>query len=65
MNPQYAIISVGAGNEYGHPTQVVLKRLSSAGVKIYRTDLQGDIICTSDGITVTIVTQCEAKEVTF
>lgn len=47
--PRYAVISVGAGNQYGHPAEDTLSRLSDAGAEIYRTDLQGDIICTSDG----------------
>lgn len=47
--PKYAVISVGKGNSYGHPTEEVLSRLRDADVKTYRTDLQGDIICTSDG----------------
>ena len=47
------MISVGQGNSYGHPTETVLSRLRDADVTTYRTDLQGDIICTSDGQTVT------------
>ena len=50
--PRYAVISVGKGNSYGHPTETVLSRLRDADVTTYRTDLQGDIICTSDGQTV-------------
>ena len=50
--PEYAVISVGTGNSYGHPTDAVLSRLRDADVKVYRTDLQGDVICTSDGKTV-------------
>ena len=50
--PKYAVISVGKGNSYGHPTETVLSRLRDADVTTYRTDLQGDIICTSDGQTV-------------
>lgn len=52
--PEYAVISVGADNSYGHPTEEVLSRLRDADVKTFRTDLQGDIICTSDGSTVSI-----------
>lgn len=52
--PTYAIISVGEGNSYGHPTDDTLSRLRDAGVKVYRTDLQGDIIVRSDGKNVTI-----------
>ena len=47
--PQYAVISVGEGNPYGHPTDDTLSRLRDADVKVYRTDMQGDVWCTSDG----------------
>ena len=50
--PEYAVISVGKDNSYGHPTDDALSRLRDADVKVYRTDLQGDIYCTSDGKTV-------------
>ena len=48
-DPQYAVISVGKNNEYGHPHDEVMSRLSDAEIPIYRTDLCGDIICKSDG----------------
>ncbi len=54
--PAYGVISVGKDNTYGHPTEEVLSRLRDADVKTYRTDLQGDILCTSDGKTVTFST---------
>lgn len=47
--PKYAVISVGKDNSYGHPSEKVLSRLKDAGVTVYRTDLQGDIILHSDG----------------
>ena len=47
--PQYAVISVGEGNTYGHPEDAVLSRLEDAQIPIYRTDWQGDIIASSDG----------------
>ena len=50
--PQYAVISCGKGNSYGHPHDEVLSRLYDADVTLFRTDMQGDIICTSDGNTV-------------
>lgn len=50
--PKYAVISVGEDNSYGHPTDNTLSRLRDADVKVYRTDMQGDIYCTSDGKTV-------------
>lgn len=50
--PQYAVISCGKNNSYGHPHDAVLSRLRDADVALFRTDLQGDILCTSDGSTV-------------
>ena len=47
--PQDAIISVGKDNSYGHPTDDTLSRLRDADVELFRTDIQGDIFCTSDG----------------
>ena len=52
--PDYAVISVGKDNSYGHPDEAVMSRLRDADVKVYRTDMQGDIIATSDGETVTM-----------
>jgi len=59
--PKYAVISVGADNSYGHPDEDTLSRLRDADVKVYRTDLQGDIICTSDGNTVTFKVERNAN----
>lgn len=53
--PTYAIIPVGAGNSYGHPTEALLSRLEDADAITYRTDLQGHIICISDGKSVSFV----------
>lgn len=50
--PQYAVISCGKGNSYGHPHDEVLSRLHDADVWTFRTDLQGDIVCTSNGSSV-------------
>lgn len=47
--PEYGIISVGANNSYGHPCEDTLSKLRDADVTVFRTDLQGHIICTSDG----------------
>ena len=49
VKPGVAIISCGDWNRYGHPAQVVLDRLKSANVKVYRTDLQGEITITTRG----------------
>lgn len=49
--PEYAVISVGAGNNYGHPDEKTLDLLNSKTwkPKIYRTDHDGDIIVQSNG----------------
>ncbi len=59
--PKYAVISVGEDNSYGHPTDNTLSRLRDADVKVYRTDMQGDIYCTSDGKTVTMSVEKNAN----
>jgi len=41
VRPRIAIISVGAGNGYGHPSPETLARLESSGAAIYRTDEDG------------------------
>ena len=54
--PRYAIISVVKGNDYGHPSKEVLSRLKDADAEIYRTDKSGDIIVTSDGQNIRVIT---------
>jgi competence protein ComEC len=48
-NPWLAVISVGKENTYGHPTPEVLQRLEKFGIKVLRTDNDGDIKIVSDG----------------
>jgi competence protein ComEC len=43
VRPRLAMVSVGAGNPYGHPNDGVLGALTSAGTKVMRTDRHGDI----------------------
>lgn len=45
--PSIAVISVGSGNSYGHPSAEALERLS--GTSVYRTDELGTVIVTTDG----------------
>lgn len=54
VDPKYAVIPVGVNSRYGHPDQEVLDRLQAKNIEIYRTDLLGTIIVTSDGKTITI-----------
>jgi competence protein ComEC len=51
VSPQVAVIQVGAGNRYGHPNAEVLNRLTAKNIQIYRTDLQGTIVISTDGKT--------------
>lgn len=46
VRPELAVISVGAGNSFGHPGADVLARLTQAGVKLYRTDQAGRLTFT-------------------
>ncbi len=52
VSPQYAVIPVGAGNDYGHPSEKTTSKLEKAGIEILRTDQLGTIVFSSDGSTV-------------
>jgi len=39
-----AVVSVGAGNDYGHPVPWVLATLRAAGMHVYRTDRSGEVV---------------------
>ena len=41
--PKIALIGVGKNNLYGHPNQEIIERLKTIGIKIYRTDIDGEI----------------------
>jgi len=60
VKAQYGVISCGKNNDYGHPHEEPLSRLRDADVEVFRTDLQGHIICTSDGQTVSFETEKHA-----
>lgn len=51
------VISAGKNNSYGHPHQAVLERMAEEGMTAYRTDVQGDVEITSDGDSITILTE--------
>lgn len=54
LRPEYALISCGAMNDYGHPSQKTIHSLRTHGCEIYRTDLDGTIVCDTDGKSVHI-----------
>lgn len=49
IRPQFAVISVGKFNRYGHPTREVLERMGAEGACAFRTDLNGAISFYLDG----------------
>ncbi|OOM14428.1 hydroxyacylglutathione hydrolase [Clostridium saccharobutylicum] len=53
VNPKYAVISCAKGNDYGHPHKETLDKLKDKNIGIFRTDLSGTIIATSDGAKIT------------
>ncbi len=54
VNPEYAVISAGLKNKYGHPHQEVLDILNKYRIKILRTDRDGRIIFKTDGKDLTV-----------
>jgi competence protein ComEC len=58
LRARVAVISVGAGNDYGHPTPSTLATLAQApGLAVYRTDRDGAVVIESDGRLVTVRTE--------
>jgi competence protein ComEC len=57
LHPRVAVISVGAGNDYGHPTPSTLATLAAVpGLAVYRTDLNGRVVVESDGRRISVRT---------
>lgn len=54
VHPDVAVISVGAGNKYGHPSNDVLHALSRVGAEVLRTDEAGTVIVRTDGVHIEI-----------
>ena len=46
VHPKIAVISVGAGNQFGHPSRETLERLAKRGVRVLRTDEDGAVTVT-------------------
>ena len=53
VNPKYAIINCEKGNDYGHPHKETLTKLNAKNIGVFRTDLNGTIIATSNGKDIT------------
>ena len=63
VSAPYAVISVGKDNAYGHPTLDTLLKLRDSDTEVYRTDLNGTVICTSDGQSVWFSVEKNARSV--
>ena len=59
--PDYAVISVGLVNSFGHPSVNTIDRLTAVGASIYRTDMNGTIRCHSNGRTLSFQTEKSVK----
>lgn len=57
VHPEVAIISCGADNDYGHPAPKTLNSLQQRNVLVHRTDLEGEIVVTSDGANYQVTTE--------
>lgn len=60
-DPEYAVISVGADNTYGHPHDEPMSRLRDAEVTVYRTDEMGTVVAVSDGRNIAFSWQTGAR----
>jgi competence protein ComEC len=58
LRPSIAVVSVGAGNDYGHPAPSTLAALGAfPGLAVYRTDRDGRIVLESDGRRISVATE--------
>lgn len=63
--PVYGVISCGAYNSYGHPSEGALARLAAGGVRLFRTDLQGAVSLYSDGTDISFAVEKNAEADTY
>lgn len=59
VSPDYAIIPVGKNNDYGHPKEAAIKRINKYCDKLYRTDINGNIVFESDGEGLSVILEKE------
>jgi competence protein ComEC len=59
LQPQIAIVSAGRNNHFGHPVPEVLERYERAGARVFRTDRDGAVTVSTDGISVAVGTYVE------
>ncbi|CCJ35659.1 hydrolase [Methanoculleus bourgensis MS2] len=59
VSPAISVITVGEGNDYGHPHEEALERLEATGSRIYRTDRDGTVVVATDGRVLAVTTGSE------
>ena len=62
VDPEYAVISVGKDNTYGHPHRETIAILGDAGVPMLRTDELGTILAVSDGSEITFTWEKQSAQ---
>ncbi|HXN71119.1 MAG TPA: DNA internalization-related competence protein ComEC/Rec2 [Candidatus Acidoferrales bacterium] len=60
VSPRVAVVSVGEGNQFGHPVEDVVARYARAGVRFLRTDRDGEVTALTDGRTLDVHTFVES-----
>ena len=62
VRPRLALVSVGIGNMYGHPSRDVMGRLAGSGAAVVRTDRAGTVVVRTDGVALSVQTDGRAWE---
>jgi competence protein ComEC len=60
--PKFAVVSVGDGNQFGHPVDSVVERYTAAGVRFLRTDRDGAVTALTDGQSLSVRTFAEEHQ---
>jgi competence protein ComEC len=60
--PLLAVISAGSRNPFGHPSPEVLGRLQAAGIRVYRTDVDGSVRFKTDGCSVRVTSERSVRD---
>ena len=63
VQPKYAVFCVGANNTFGHPRSEVIELMKEFNAKIYRTDIHGAIVFTTDGNNISVFTFQDCQKI--
>lgn len=63
VRPRIALVSVGANNSYGHPSQAVMESLTERGAQVLRTDRLGTVVIRTDGQRLLVEARGETWEI--